>query len=460
LNVTAYECPMCKKELKQTDRFCSQCGLEVKMDCPACGEDERLWLATIDHSTERCANHNIYLYACEKCGRWYLPGVRQCEDPSCKGSVRSPSPSLSGRRWDGRGRTLSFDLPASWLGSTPALNEREWKFPGLHATLYAHDRIYAWHQGSLSYQNLLNDTPSKLYPLPGNVIPHGKDLLCLFGGAVILAGSSEFLAVDLGLNNDLKLYECEPLAQAANFWWWVAWGEKDGKRVLLLAAVTGQWDIPDLQEVEAPEDAEITPGGRIVMNDHSAYWIGKDNAIWRLSLEGGIVEQAAKPLAVGKRRDIWADKEVPGSLCDNRGVLEFILEPSQKQPYGKTVQTGIYVNCNDFFLDEEYLWIIGRKIGRYPQGDGFVPNAHMDPPVGIWVSGCIAENRGKVGGKKLVTLIKDTNITRISVVDISAGTAPILWQTDNIEPKGLFAVNNCLYMYHQNGLIELREARK
>jgi hypothetical protein len=239
----------------------------------------------------------------------------------------------------------------------------------------------------------------------------------------------------------------------------VAWGEKDGKRVLLLAAVTEQWDIPALQEVEAPEDAEITPRGRIVMNDHSAYWIGKDNGIWRLNLETNSVEQSVQPCLNGKRLDLWADKEVPGSLCENIGGLECILEPSQTRPFGKTVIIGAF-SYNDFFLDEEYLWIIGGMIGQYPLGAGFVPNALMNPPLGKWVSGCIAENRGKVGGKKLVTLTKDTNITRITVADISAGTARILWQTNNIEPKGIFAVNNCLYIYHQNGLIELREACK
>jgi hypothetical protein len=470
-------CPVCSEGLHPGGRYCTRCGLEARQLCPTCAEGPR-WLASMGaESSCWCVSCDALLLACEVCGRWLPASVRHCPDQQCGGRVVPFHPQHTGRRWDGRGDTAAWRWPEAWERTHPQARPpecRAWHAAGpVHAALVAHGALFLWERTSLVAPDeeagwlegeAVGGEPAREVewrcPLgpraqPPEAMPF-RERAAVAGAAAVLALEQRYLLVDLGRSGDAApLLEGRPLAQCGAPGWWAGWIEEGGQTSLRCGAVGDQWDSLAPQGIAAPPEAGLAPRGRLVIRDGRAFWPGSDGGIWTLECGTGKVERALDPIPAGTGLpvEVWAEEDGPRAVWEELGQLTAGLSVPQggrtalRLPAGSGPLRGVHAT-------PEWVLVTGERVTLFDRRKAQRMAEALRPP-GRWIDGAAAlSEKGQV---RLLALTVEEPATRLTSVQPATGVAEIVWDALGLEPRGLLAAGEELYVAHGGGVVRLRD---
>jgi len=459
-------CPACRAPLNSEARFCAQCGLEVRPACPACGAAPRE-LATLSRGTSPwCENCERLLAACERCGRWLLPGTGRCLDPQCGGRILSPFPLQTGRRWDGSVQT-DWTWPATWEREHPEHMPPQvdwWTSQSeVQGAFIAHGRCFVWEIGTLVSPDEASGWRSRdlaggasavgwRSPLAAPLASAAKvsldERVAVLGGRVILATESGYAQADLRHSGDSSLlWEAQPLAQVASPTGWVAWAIERRATVLRIASVP-VGGAPALAEVvSVPPEAALARRGRLVHRDGRVYWPGQDGSIWELELQSRIVRCAWN--SVNGLLDLWVGADGPRVVRESLGQIAVALTGPREGHANLTVPAGAGPLRGVYGLDP-LLVVVGDRVVTFDARTGDRLHEALRPP-GVWIGAVLVRTTDQE--PRLLTLTRDTGFASLTITRLSSGVHDLLWREATLDPKALLPVGEMLYLVHSRGLV-------
>ena len=467
-------CPNCPDvPLRDGARYCANCGLEARQECPGCGnefvEHEHRYLAAIDpKQSVWCENRGVALYACNVCGRWLTPDVGACPDPHCGGRVLPTQPQHTGRRWDGRGGGAGFVWPARWSEKAHehhAPQTATWSGMGtVHAAIVAHGRLSLWagsqlitlelpQEGSaaalpLAWQNPLGSAGR---PKPG--LPFAERV-SVIGSAAVLSTEGDFHLAGLHRQQGSEpLNLGVPLAQTGSMDGWAGWSEQNREIVLHLAAPAPAWNVLHPMRAETPPEAQLAPGGRLVARDGVVYWPGIDSAVWKCDFKSGCVTRAVPPHP--GLVSLWAARDGIGVVYEapDSNAIRFGLSAGDAKPPTSLTQAGRGPLRGAFAEGDFVVLSAGPELIAFQSEESHSPT-HQ--PVGEVVASAMIPS--EKGFPRLLALVLDKGITRLLMIEPTTGRSERLWTENSITPLGLLPVGADVFVIHDRGVVRLREA--
>lgn len=469
MTVGESHCPACRAPQAPGSRYCVTCGLEVIHPCPACGGAPREVAARSRGSSPWCAACERLLAACERCGRWLIPGTGRCPDPQCGGRVTSPFPLQTGRRWDGSAPP-DWTWPATWEREHPehAPPRAEWWISQgeVQAAWVAHGRCFVWEAGTLVSPDEragwlarseagAPGAVSWRSPLAGSLGVAAKvppdERVAVLGGRVLLATEAGYAQADLRHAGDHSLlWDTVPLAQAAGAMGWAAWGVEAGMPCLRIAAMPCGGAPVRAEAVRHPEEAALARRGRLVMRDDAAYWPGQDGAVWEADLRSLEVRRAWKP--VDGLLDLWVGPDGPRIIRESLGQIAVSLTGPREGAAGLTVPAGAGPFRGVYGLGSLFV-VVGDRVLTFDARTGDRLHEALRPP-GVWIGAALVRTTN--AEPRLLTLTRDGGFASLTVTRLSSGVHDLLWREASLDPKALLPVEDTLYVAHSRGLVRFR----
>ncbi len=428
-----------------------------------------------------CEACEALLYACERCGRWLLPGIRLCPDPQCASRALPVLPQHTGRRWDARGTAVVWSWPPIWDRAHPEYRApvaEEWPCEEpLHTAFVAHGLLFAWAGNSLlSPDPVLGwvrvDEAGR--PLAAPAGDAGAAWQCPLGSTGVpaagvpfieratVAGACAVLAmercfVQVGLRHRGDTYALEgglPLAQVAGPAWWAGWSRGtsgEGSPELRIARVQATGDLSPPQPVALPAEAALAQGGRMALRDDMLYWPAATGAVWRLRCATGEADVVAAP------EDgflwTWAFERGARLVRERRGQVYLTLAIPEEGAAGPGAPVGAGPLRGVFDHSQLVVVAADRLIAFHPRSGERLCEA-LRPP-GRWVDGALAS--APDGEPRFLALTVEGGFATLTAVRMSSGAQDLLWRQIDLEPRALLPVGNDLYIAHTRGVIRLRQ---
>lgn len=463
-------CPGCRAALRPRAAFCVHCGLEVCHPCPACGASPR-WVATLERGNSPwCEGCEALLDACQRCGRWLLPGSGACPDPQCGGQVLPAFPQYTGRRWDGAGSAVRFSWPLHWERDHPEYTapRAEWWVSGapVEAAFIAHGRLFLWEGGSLvtpdegapwAPREVAGELGAVAWrsPLGPATIPapemRFEERVAVAGSRAILASTHGFVQVDLRHAGGVApVDQSKPLAQAGGSRWWIGWGTTTQTPRLLVApaALAG---IPLAAEsVPTPAEAQPLPRARVVLCGERAYWPARNGAVWALDATTRTLGPVSEP-APGLV-DVWAGVDGPRWVTEAQGQIAVTLAPPRPGRAPLTVAAGSTPYRG---VHSRGIWtvVVGERISTFDTRTGERLHEAIRPP-GRWIDAALVQDAA--GEPRLLVLTRENGLANLTLVRLASGVHDLVWQESGIDPRALLPVESSLYLAHSRGLVRFR----
>lgn len=462
-------CPACRAPLSPGAHFCTRCGLEVLLSCPACGGAPRA-LATLCRGTSPwCESCERLLAACERCGRWLLPGTERCQDPQCGGRVLSPFPLQTGRRWDG-GVQADWVWPVIWEREHPehAAPTIDWwtSQSEVQAAFVAHGRCFVWEAGTLVSPEARGGWRARddaagpgavswRSPLATPFAAAAKvpldERVSVLGGRAIMATAGGYAQADLRHSGDSSLlWSAVPLAQVSGPTGWAAWGHDGGVLVLRVASVPAGGAPVLAEAVPLPPGAALARRGRMVHRDGRVYWPGQDGSIWELPLNTRAVGTAWS--AVDGLLDLWVGADGPRVVRESLGQIAVALTGPREGGANLTVPAGAGPLRGVYGLDP-LLVVVGDRVLTFDARTGDRLHEALRPP-GIWIGAVLVRTPDQE--PRLLTLTRDNGFATLTITRLSSGVHDLLWREATLDPKALLPVADMLYLVHSRGLLRFR----
>lgn len=459
-------CPACRAPLAPDARYCAQCGLEVRHACPACGGAPRELVTLRRGVSPWCESCERLLAACERCGRWLLPGLDRCADHQCGGRVLSPFPLQTGRRWDG-GVQSDWTWPVIWEREHPehAPPQVDWwtSQSEVQAAFIAHGRCFVWEAGTLvspdegggwrSRETAGGPGPvSWRNPLAASFASAAKvsldERVAVLGGRVILATEQGYAQADLRHSGDSSLlWEATPLAQVAGPTGWAAWGSERGTLALRVASVPTGGAPVQSEVVPVPAEAALARRGRLVQRDGRVYWPGQDDSVWELDLKTRAVRPAWS--AASGLLDLWVGVDGPRVVRESLGQIAVALTGPREGHANLTVPAGAGPLRGVYGLDP-LLVVVGDRVLTFDARTGDRLHEALRPP-GIWIGAVLVRTPDQE--PRLLTLTRDLGFATLTITRLSSGVHDLLWREATLDPKALLPVGDMLYLVHSRGLL-------
>lgn len=462
-------CPACRAPGDPDSRFCVTCGLEVIQPCPACGGAPRAVATRTRGCSPWCEACERLLAACERCGRWLLPGTEGCPDPQCRGRITSPFPLQTGRRWDGSTQ-IDWTWPVTWEREHPehAAPQAEWWISQgeVQAAWVAHGRCFVWETGTLVSPDERGGwrprpdagEPGAVgwrNPLPASLAMSARvppdERATVLGGRVILATGGGYAQADLRHSGDHSLlWEAAPLAQAASASGWAAWGVESGTPRFRVAEVPRGGAPVRAEAVDVPAAAALARRGRIVIRDTAVFWPGQDGAVWQADLRSREVHRAWKP--VEGLLDLWIGDDGARVIRESLGQIAVSLTGLREGAAGLAVPAGAGPFRGIYGLGS-LLVVVGDRVLTFDVRTGDRLHEALRPP-GVWIGAALV--RTPDAEPRLLSLTRDGGFASLNVTRLSSGVHDLLWREPNLDPKALLPVEDTLYVVHSRGLIRFR----
>jgi len=459
-------CPACSAPLDSESRFCAHCGLEVVQACPACDSAPRELPTLSRGMSPWCESCERLLSACERCGRWLLPGTEHCQDPQCAGLVLSPFPLQTGRRWEG-GVQSDWVWPVIWEREHPqhALPRVDWwtSQSEVQAAFVAHGRCFVWETGTLvSPEEDGGWRPRDGAAGPGAVswrsplappiataakVPF-EERVSVLGGRAILATAGGYAQADLRHPGDSSvLWDAVPLAQVTGPTGWAAWGNDRGVLALRVASVPVGGAPALAKAVTVLPGAALARRGRLVHRDGRVYWPGQDGSVWELELK----TRSARSVwnAVDGLLDLWVGADGPRVVRESLGQIAVALTGPREGGANLTVPAGAGPLRGVYGLDP-LLVVVGDRVLTFDARTGDRLHEALRPP-GIWIGAVLVRTPDQE--PRLLTLTRDNGFATLTVTRLSSGVHDLLWREPTLDPKALLPVDDMLYLVHSRGLL-------
>lgn len=462
-------CPACRALLAPEARYCAQCGLEALQPCPSCQGALRELVTVRRGTSPWCESCERLLTACERCGRWLLPGAERCPDPQCGGRVLSPFPLQTGRRWEG-GAQSDWTWPVTWEREHPnyAPPQVEWwtSQSEVQAAFVAHGQCFVWEVGTLVSPDEGSGWRSReaaggpgavswRSPLSASLGSAAKvsldERVAVLGGRVILATEHGYAQADLRHPGDSSvLWEAQPLAQVAGATGWVAWGsERDALSLRVAPVPTGGAPV-QAEAVPVPPEAALARRGRMVQREGRVYWPGQDGAVWELELRSRTVRSAWS--SVNGLLDLWVGADGPRVVRESLGQIAVALTGPRDGHANLTVPAGAGPLRGVYGLDP-LLVVVGDRVLTFDARTGDRLHEALRPP-GVWISAVLVRTPDQE--PRLLALTRDQGFATLTFTRLSSGVHDLLWREATLEPKALLPVGDTLYLVHSRGLLRFR----
>lgn len=431
-----------------------------------------------------CTACDTLLHACERCGRWLLPGSGTCPDPQCGSRVLPIRPQHTGRRWDGRGTAVGWGWPVAWDRAHPEFRPplaEEWPCEEpVHTAFVAHGTLFVWAGTNLLIPDpavgwvqvneagtALSTPPASqdgliagaawqcpLGPagLPAAGVPF-TERAAVAGACAVLAMERRFVQVGLRHRGDIyPLGGGAPLAETAGPSWWAGWSGHETAAELRYARVLATGDLSPAQAVPLPASAAIQPGSKLVVRDNNVYWPGGDGAVWKLDCTSG----EARPLFDPTEGFawVWSREDGPRVIRERRGQVYLMLSAAEDRQAGLGAPVGAGPLRGIYDHPELLLVAADRLIAFNPRTGERLCEA-LRPP-GRWVDGALAT--APDGEPRFLALTVEGGFATLTAVRMSSGAQDLIWRQADVEPRALLPVENELYVAHTRGVVRLRRA--
>lgn len=425
-----------------------------------------------------CDACDALLYACESCGRWLSPDVRECPNPGCRGQVIPHLPQHTGRRWDNNGATVGWSWPAEWDRTHPSYappRVEEWTaIEEIHAAAVAHGVLYAWMGQNLVspdrggvWQALDAARPpggggEQIWRCPlgqgGSPCPHlpYAARLMISGGCAVLAGERGYWLAGLRHRGDARLFLAgEPIGQVGGPHGWAGWirpPDQMRSEGLYSARVTATGDPGEPSGIRLLPGASMATGSRMALSGDRIVWpAASDGRTWQLDLAGN---QAQPVTAATSGITVpWFGPRGVHVVKEALGQLSLEIPPAAGRGAGRSVPAGAGPFRGVFCRGDQVL-VAGERLVLLDPRTGERRSEALRPP-GRWVDGAFAPAAD--GEPRLLALCMEGDFAVLSAVKVSSGSIDHLWRQYGVRARALLPVGRLLHVVHDRGIVRLRK---